>query len=471
MTQYPDIDRFFGLISPWARAYVGSTLSFVALLHKGEFVILAARLRLSSKVARPPLPSVTTTNITAGAVPIAGNAEAVRAFVDTALAESPLIIGESALRFPKDTSSGYSAYHDHASAPHRGWQRPGYVDCLRLSGARRWDLVNPRLAELEREVQPQGYRGLDALMVEFGFGLSDSDMASIEITAEPVLEISASSKVVGRTAQIEIHAADHLETAQVTSTLVDAQSGGRSFRRSIAGGEFAWSRRERGWMGTYTLQLPERSILTCRGLYGGSLHDEAELYDPAALPNLRRTIVELADPGLRKLESPITAPKSNQEQNDFEAGIAVLLYMLGFDTVRVGGVKKLSDAADIFARTPSGRILVVECTTQVLNPKDKLGKLLTRIEEAKVQLSGAIIPGFRPERVIGVVAIPRARSDLGADWKAATERGVLVLCRAEIEQALATTRFPPNADRILDHWLHLGLMELTTTGLSLGAVK
>jgi hypothetical protein len=68
---------------------------------------------------------------------------------------------------------------------------------IRLNGVRRWDLINNRLTGLERELQPHGYRGLDGLMREFGFGLSDSDMVSIEIAAEPALCISGKSKLLG----------------------------------------------------------------------------------------------------------------------------------------------------------------------------------------------------------------------------------------------------------------------------------
>jgi hypothetical protein len=446
-------------------AYVNSTLTFVALLHDHEFAIIAARLGLSAKSDRTRKRPVSTANLVAAEVPIAGNLDAVIDFVRTALAGSHLVVGEHVLQFMNDSASGYSVYHDHATAPHRNWQRSSYLDRLRLNGARRWDLVSNRLTELERELQPLGFRGLDGLMAEYGLGLSDSDMLLIEIAAEPVVRISPKSKILGERVEIEVNVTDRLTTEHVTVTMVDAQSDGRSFRRSLSAKELLWSRVEQDWVGTCTVHLPERTILTCRALYAGSLHDEIELSDLAALPNPRRAIVELADPGLQRLRCPIIAPKNHQEQNDFEAGIAVLLYMLGFESVRVGGLKKLSDAADIFARTPSGRVLVIECTTEVLDPKDKIGKLLRRMEEAKERLSAAI-SGFKPEYVIGVVAIPKVRSDLGAVWKAANDRGVLILCRPEIEQALDRTRFCPNADGVLNEWLGLRLRALMTDGLT-----
>ena len=463
---HPHITEFFDAVRPWMPAYVNSTFSFVALLHDHELVILASRLRLSSKVDRKLTPAVRTTSLVAAEIPISGSVEAVIEFVSTALSGGHLVVGEYVLRFLEDKTSGYLSYHEHAASPHRSWRRHSYIDCLRLSGTRRRDLLNNRLTALERELQPQGYRGLDRLTAEFGFGMSDSDMVLIEIAAEPVVGISAKSSLRDHTAAIEVHAAGALNPELVTLVLVDAYSDGRSFRRSVSSQELTWCRVDRVWVGMLTVSIPAPTILTCRALFAGSLHDEVELSDPRMLPNLRRTVVELADPGLQRLQGPITAPKNNQEQNDFEAGIAVLLYMLGFDSVRIGGVKKLSDAADIFATTPSGRMLVVECTAAVLNPKDKLGKLLARVEEARTRLS-AVMPGFRPEHLTGMVVIPKKRSDLGPDWRVADERGVILLCRPEVEQALTRTQFPPDADHVLDAWLGLRLQHVMTEGLQL----
>jgi hypothetical protein len=49
---HPHITQFFDVVRPWMPAYVNSTLTFVALLHDHEFVILAVRL-LSEPKDRP----------------------------------------------------------------------------------------------------------------------------------------------------------------------------------------------------------------------------------------------------------------------------------------------------------------------------------------------------------------------------------------------------------------------------------
>jgi hypothetical protein len=125
---HPHIDQFVDLIRPWTPAYSNSTFSFVALLHENELLIIAARLHLSPKTDRPRMQAVATPNLVAAEVPIAGNIDAVIAFVNTALTGSHLMVGEYVLRFLGDKTSGYSVYHDHASGPHRNWQRPAHLD-------------------------------------------------------------------------------------------------------------------------------------------------------------------------------------------------------------------------------------------------------------------------------------------------------------------------------------------------------
>jgi hypothetical protein len=369
---HPHVVQFVDAVRPWAEAYRNSTLSFVALAHENEFVIVAAAFRLNANAGRPPKAAFETTSLRAAEVPINGSTDAVLQFTQAALSGQPLVVGDYVLKFLKDPSSGYTAYHDHASSEYRAWDG-SYVDRLRLSGARQADFLNNRVMALESELQPKGYRSLNELMRKFDFELSASDMLSIDIVAEPIARITTHSKLWGRTAQLSVQLAAALSPDRFLLTVVDADAAGTSFRLVISGSELEWTRSETNWVGVCTIEIPKIAIVTCRAVYAGLPHDEVQIWDPETLPNLRRTLVELADPGLQLLRSPLIAPKNNKEQNDFEAGVAVLLYMLGFDSVRVGGIKKLSEAVDIFAATDTGQVLIVECTTAVLDPKDKLG--------------------------------------------------------------------------------------------------
>jgi hypothetical protein len=119
----------------------------------------------------------------------------------------------------------------------------------------------------------------------------------------------------------------------------------------------------------------------------------------------------------------------------------------------------------ISATTPSGWLLVVECSTAVLNPKEKLQKLLNRLTETRERMSDGTAPPYLPDQILGVVFIPKACSELG-DWPVAQKAGILVLCREDIELALEMARLPTDADQILSGWRQLAMREVNVNGLS-----
>lgn len=92
--------------------------------------------------------------------------------------------------------------------------------------------------------------------------------------------------------------------------------------------------------------------------------------------NLKRALVEVHDPELRALQKALTGVTARKEKgrNDFESSVGVLFYMLGFESVRIGAVRKLSDGPDIYALAPQRDALVVECTAAAFN-EDKLERL------------------------------------------------------------------------------------------------
>jgi aspartate ammonia-lyase len=101
-----------------------------------------------------------------------------------------------------------------------------------------------------------------------------------------------------------------------------------------------------------------------------------ELADPTIVINLKRALVEVHDPELRALQKALTGVTARKEKgrNDFESSVGVLFYMLGFESVRIGAVRKLSDGPDIYALAPQRDALVVECTAAAFN-EDKLERL------------------------------------------------------------------------------------------------
>ena len=148
----------------------------------------------------------------------------------------------------------------------------------------------------------------------------------------------------------------------------------------------------------------------------------------------------------------------------FEASVAVLFYVLGFDSVRIGGNRKTTDGPDIYAATPGGEYLVVECTSGGFND-EQLGKLLTRLKSARESLRDAP-RGPASNQVTAVIVTPRTRDELGAQLRSAERQGVLILCGSDILNALELTQFTPNADDTLRLWRQRPLLHLLSHGLS-----
>ena len=106
----------------------------------------------------------------------------------------------------------------------------------------------------------------------------------------------------------------------------------------------------------------------------------------------------------------------------------------------------MRDNPDLLASTPSGNIVVVECTTGAIDNEGKLTKLLTRTRalEDKLRQSGHAHVRCLP---VIVTSLPRGAI---ADLQPAKDAGIVVACAEDIEAALNRTLFPQNPDVLFE---------------------
>jgi hypothetical protein len=71
---------------------------------------------------------------------------------------------------------------------------------------------------------------------------------------------------------------------------------------------------------------------------------------------------------------------------DLEAGVAWLLWMIGFSAAHLGSTTRTQDAADLIVTSPAGHFAVVECTTGLLRTDNKLPTLVARATEVRKRL-------------------------------------------------------------------------------------
>lgn len=128
--------------------------------------------------------------------------------------------------------------------------------------------------------------------------------------------------------------------------------------------------------------------------------------------HIRRTALQLADPGLVRLQKDFTSAKAGEH----ERGVAHLLNLLGFSTTwwprgltDPSGVQSGRNAADIVAfSVDDAKVLIVECTTDWLGD-DKLAKLVGRANGMKRHLELEIAEGG--PSVVAAISVGRPRQD------------------------------------------------------------
>ncbi len=441
-------------------AYRVGVFSFVAVTHGGEKVILRARLELSCEEPISLKSSLSTGTVWAGQVRANVGVGALDACLRSIASGSWLpAVAEHLLkllpRTPLPYSDGYSWYYQ---PPHRPSAPAGRLThVLTISGIGRHQILNTRPREIERELQDSGFDSPDELMR--AYDLRGSDETTLEIITGPVAMFGAESRLTGRRVQLYFRVAVGLPMEPFRINVRNADSRVIGPIATLRGEAVDWTHTDGFEYGHWAFDIPSGAVMDCRILYNGRAQDDVRLADIAALPNRRRMMTDLVDPGLARLTKVLVNPERNQGE-DFEAGIAWLFQLLGFAPVHVSAMSGLKDEPDLLVMGPMGEVLVVECTTGV--PDDaKLTRLISRVARLRENLRSAE-DSDSATLVTGILITSRPVEELVTVRVKADEHSVLVLCRGDLEVALARTEFAPDPERILRLWRDRALVELLT---------
>lgn len=449
---------FLQAVEPNLPAYRHASLSYVALIHGGERVILRARLvlRVDAPICRHLL--VRTANFSAGHVPLAIDATDAQTYIRHAVANDWLpIIGDPLLKLlpktPPQYSDGYSAFHEHTDPP----RSPITEDRLVLSGINRTLLIGTRSRELGRELQELGFDSVEDLMRVYE--LRGSEETTLEITAGPVAAIHPSSKMDGRRILVNFDLAKGLQPGRFRVTIRNADPNVVRTPLTLNGEQVQWIDQAGRRDGQWAFDLPRSEIVDCRAVYAGNIQAVARLGDLSALPNPLRNVIGLVDPNCSRLDKLLTDP-GKKDGRDFEAAVTWLLHLLGFAPVHVGSMSGMSDEPDILAWLSPGIALIVECTTGV--PTDsKLTLLLSRVARMResLQRSREETP---PSEVLALFVTSRPPEEIVGMRRKAEMHSVVMLCRPEIQQAVERSKFAPDPAGVLKWWRELALTRLLT---------
>lgn len=296
------------------------------------------------------------------------------------------------------------------------------------------------------------YDSVQELSIDFGLGSLRSDRALLEVVARTAIEVLAETGVTGIRANVGVWMANSLDLAQAKLGFRVVHQGNVVQRGVIRGPSLTWSERDIGLIGTGEFEVPAGSVVQCIASYAGEAHHVQWRADPTTFLNPRAAILSLVDPSNSLVKSYLTPdiPPRGKAADDFESAIGWLLWTLGFSVASFGMHSKTRDSFDVVATTPHGDFLIVECTLGLLRADSKLSKLAARSINVRDALSAS---NMKHLRVLPVMVTAMTIDQIAADLGPATELGILVVTRENLENVQAELIRFPDADSLFERGL------------------
>lgn len=362
----------------------------------------------------------------------------------TKIREGRLDIGDRQFRFPIESDiSGHLEFLNPI-----GLRDGRRLTTLRVYGAQRRGLFDRTKLDWELKAAETPFDGLSDFLGEVGLPAPEGDMCSMDVVFLNVVEVAAWSGVTGTKATIDVIMSPRLSPRDMRLGYKVFQHRNVVKRESQAGTALAWHERDGMPVGHFELQVPDGAVIQVFLSYKGEAQQQYWMVDPNSPPNPRLSAYSLFDKDLEVLRDFLfeTSQPRKNPQRDFEDGVAVLLFILGFSNVNTGGIQRLQEAPDGLCCTPSGDYAIIECTTGHPDRDDKLSKLFTRAQALRGTMDRA---GLQQRTLLSVLVTALARNDIPeAELTKAAEMRILVLCKEDVEASIQRATFGENADRL-----------------------
>jgi hypothetical protein len=99
----------------------------------------------------------------------------------------------------------------------------------------------------------------------------------------------------------------------------------------------------------------------------------------------------------------------------------------------------------LIAATPSGNLVVIECTTGILKEDSKLPHLFQRAGKVRQSLAAC---GHQHLRVLPIIVTTKTRDEVKSEVDQAHKNGALVATIEDFHQMIDRTFLYPNAERL-----------------------
>jgi len=272
--------------------------------------------------------------------------------------------------------------------------------------------------------------------------------STVDVAEFLVIGISAESAISGDRAQVVVGLVAGLDPSEA-SIGFRAIAPDRSVRHRgvITSTEIAWECLDKQTKGVVEIGVHLGDVLNCYACYRQRAQNQSWVVDSANTQNPLRSAYEVFDPGLGKL-SIWLAGKGGKKQNDFELGVSILAWLLGFSSMHFER-EIITDSPDILL-WGANAVLVIECTIGPFG-SDKVAKLTGREEGIRRRLSESGHPGVTL-KCLFVSSLKG--SDAEASRRAAHNQGVGFVDGDSLFNLLQRTVIFPRPDSLIRELLN-----------------
>ncbi len=434
-----------GLISSWRAAYKGATFSFLGVKNGESVCLTHGHVILPTGTQLPPSLEVTTPSICACSIRLEtlglDSSSLIEALIGDGVATP---VGTLVFGLRNGQADPVSAYLERY--PRSFYDAQALTLLLSLTCSQH--AFADRQAEFHNDLRAADipYDSVGELAGLLGLRPLRSDACTLDFSAHAVVAVDLQREIGEKATTLALLVAHGLDLTLAKLGYRVLVNGVVVDRRAVMAQQLSWRETEPYRIGELEIQVPEGAVVQCFASYGGHWIHQGLIVRPGSFMNIRRVAHETFDASLENAKRYLSDEKLlKQDSRYFEYAIANLLYMLGFSVDPLFG-PLMRDNPDLLASTPSGNIVVVECTTGAIDNEGKLTKLLarTRALEDKLRQSG-----HAHVRCLPVIVTSLPRSAI-ADLQPAKDAGIVVACAEDIEGALNRTLLPQNPDVLFE---------------------
>jgi hypothetical protein len=434
MTNDQNFQEFQQAISPWLSCYQNIDIVYLAgktadinvlrycrvILNPGMFPNAFSQFRHESKT------------LIFGSTTIDYSADWLQALFKNTRT-GPITIGSEQIHFMMEANQteNYTFYRSNALGTIGAAQRiPG----LQISGGdlRKYlPTVDFEVLNWELRSANPPYDDVTELLTNVDIRRDIFSLSSpvIDVIALPPALVGPESDMADGKTRVQLLASGKADPSKISLSYKVIKKG-QPIRKdaSLAGCE--WTQQAKRRHSSLSIDTEHGEIVHLFLKFGGEAIHHWWLRDPAKYVNPYLAAYECYDGESTILKKMLFNPRD--DSIGFEVGVALLLNMLGFGTSHFGIQENFQKGPDIVAVIPGeDALLVIECTTGLLDQKDKLAKLVQRTQALRDAL---VRTGYPATVVYSVIVSALPREHLAAHFNAAHDHNVSVVAKEELEQ-------------------------------------